>query len=194
MTRKAIIVASGPSARGFKAPPNVPIIAVNGAIEWLDRADYWFSLDLSEKNLGHIKNKRPGVQYFAAVGAKDSVPAGVIKLLRIAHRGEEPFPKETPEWWLWRWSAVKGLNTIPGQIHTGNSAWGALGLSLHLGFDDVLLVGVDGTQEERIEGGKCNNLSHLPLLFQSATTQIKLSTISKMEGLQTKELNEWLIS
>lgn len=46
-----IIVANGPSAKGFKAPPDVPVIAVNSAVQWLNRWDWFFTLDLSAKNI-----------------------------------------------------------------------------------------------------------------------------------------------
>lgn len=39
---RVIIVGSGPSAANFVAPRGVPIIAVNGAIDWLNRASYFF--------------------------------------------------------------------------------------------------------------------------------------------------------
>lgn len=50
MHHRAVIVASGPSAAGFVPPDDVTVIAVNGAISWLERADYWFSLDASAAN------------------------------------------------------------------------------------------------------------------------------------------------
>lgn len=41
---RVIIVGSGPSAANFVAPRGVPIIAVNGAIDWLNRASYFSHL------------------------------------------------------------------------------------------------------------------------------------------------------
>lgn len=41
---RVIIVGSGPSAANFVAPRGVPIIAVNGAIDWLNRASYFSPL------------------------------------------------------------------------------------------------------------------------------------------------------
>lgn len=38
---RAIIVGSGPSALNFVAPRGVPIIAINGAIDWINRASYF---------------------------------------------------------------------------------------------------------------------------------------------------------
>ena len=56
-----IIVADGPSAKGFVPPDGIDIIAVNGAIEWLQRADYWFTLDPSPVNYDRMRrvNRNP---------------------------------------------------------------------------------------------------------------------------------------
>ena len=189
---KAIIVGSGPSARGFIPPDGVHVFAVNGAIEWIPRADYWFTLDPSADNLRRMNNPRPGVKYCAAVPEEYGIPAHVERLMRYAWRGEEPQPAGTPVWWLWRWSAVQTLSNRRGIIHTGNSAWGALGLAYHLGCDDALLVGVDGTTDARIEGGRPNNLSHLPFLFRSALNQVRVRTVGRMDGIETITVDEWL--
>lgn len=187
---RAIIVGSGPSARGFEPPDNVTVIAVNGAIDRLSCADYFFTLDPSQVNLKRMQNRRKGVKYCAA-GLSEPI-RGVKRYERIARRGVEPVDKNSPEWWLWRWSGVPGLSTKKTQIHTGNSAYGALGLALHLGFTDVALVGVDATTEERIEGGLPNNLSHLPLLFASALHQINVVSCGHLTGIPQQSLEDWL--
>lgn len=51
---RVIIVGSGPSAANFVAPRGVPIIAVNGAIDWLNRASYFFTLDPSPDNMRRV--------------------------------------------------------------------------------------------------------------------------------------------
>nr|WP_298117431.1 hypothetical protein [uncultured Pseudomonas sp.] len=190
---RVVIVASGPSAQGFVPPPGVVVIAVNGAIEWLVRADYWFTLDPSPINLERMHRPRHGVTYCAALN--EPAPLWVRRFVRVAARGQEPEPG-TPEWWLWRWSAVKTLSTEHGCIHTGNSAWGALGLAYHLGAERVALVGVDASADERIEGGRCRDLSHLPLLFESALPQIELLNCGAMRSrvpkMTIKEGMEWL--
>lgn len=187
INRRAVIVASGPSALHFIPPEDVTVIAVNGAIDWLSRVDYFFTLDPSAENIRRLKHRRKGTLYCAA---GEAIP-DVITYQRIEYRGQEPQPRGTPEWWLWRWSAVKTLAVEQGKIHSGNSAWGALGLAYHLGFKDVALVGVDGTNEEKIGGGKCNNLSHLPLLFSSALSQINLTSCGKLKGIPYMDFEEW---
>jgi len=192
---RCVIVASGPSAKDFVPPVGVTVIAVNGAIEWLARADYWFTLDASFDNLGRMQQRRYGVKYCAAVSDHIVLPTGIDRYKRIAGRGEEP-GRGTPEWWVWRWSAVLGLSECIGAINTGNSAYGALGLAYHLGADRVALVGVDASSEERVEGGKPNNLSHLPLLFESALSQINVincgAMVSKLPAMSIAEGMEWL--
>lgn len=187
---RAVIVGDGPTALGFTPPDDVTIIAVNGAVEWLSRADYFFTLDPSPTNLSRMLNRRKGVKYCAA--GLDGPMRGVKRYERISLRADEPTDIESPEWWLWRWSAVCGLSEKKTQIHSGNSAYGALGLAYHLGFSDVALVGVDATSERRIGGGLPNNLSHLPLLFASALPQINVVSCGAMEGVPQMLFDEWL--
>lgn len=189
---RAVIVGSGPSACGFEAPDDVKIIAVNGAIDWLTRADYFFTLDPSTANLHRLLNPLPGVRYSAAVPESIVLPSYVERFKRISMRGREPVRNNSPEWWLWRWSAVKGLSDQPGSIHSGNSAYGALGLAYHLGFTNIALVGVDGNSDSRVEGGHPHNLSHLPLLFASALNQINVVSCGFLSGLPQQSFEEWL--
>lgn len=186
--RKCVIVASGPSAAGFAPPDGVTVIAVNGAVNWLSRADYFFTLDPSKENLFRLIHRRQGALYCTAGIEMD----GVRSFRRVARRGPEPAYRGSPEWWLWRWSAVPGLSDDQDAIHTGNSAYGALGLAYHLGFRDVALVGVDATDEPRIEGGKPNNLSHLPLLFASALPQISVVSCGKLASMPQMSFSDWL--
>lgn len=187
---RVIIVASGPSAAGFVAPRGVPIIAVNGAIDWLSRASYFFTLDPSYDNLRRLRVRRRNVNYCAA-GAPDL--KHVHSFERVGERGEEPKVKGSPEWWLWRWSAKLTLSDDDTKIHNGNSAWGALGLAHLLGFKNVALVGVDATQEPRVHtGGKPNNLSHLPILFRSALPQINVVSCGALNSIPQMSLKQWL--
>lgn len=66
---RVIIVGSGPSAANFVAPRGVPIIAVNGAIDWLNRASYFFTLDPSPDNMRRVGRgrRRRGVCYCMAL-------------------------------------------------------------------------------------------------------------------------------
>ncbi|QCR38795.1 hypothetical protein [Nissabacter sp. SGAir0207] len=186
---RVIIVASGPSARGFLPPRDVPVIAVNGAIDWIARASYFFTLDPSPDNMRRLATRRSNVRYFSGGITQE----GVYEYERVSYRAAEPPVKGSPEWWLWRWSAKPGLSEDPTRINNGNSAWGALGLAYHLGFKNVALVGVDATQEARYKvGGRPNNLSHLPLLFKSALGQINVVSCGKLNSILQMSLREWL--
>lgn len=187
---RVIIVASGPSAAGFVAPRGVPIIAVNGAIDWISRASYFFTLDPSQDNLRRLRVRRRNVNYCSA-GAPDL--KHVYSFERVGERGKEPEIKGSPEWWLWRWSAKLTLSDDETKIHNGNSAWGALGMAHLLGFKNVALVGVDATQEPRVHtGGTPNNLSHLPILFRSALPQINVVSCGALNSIPQMSLKQWL--
>ncbi|AMR60021.1 MAG: alpha-2,3-sialyltransferase [Bacteriophage sp.] len=175
----------------------MPIIAVNGAIDWLNRASYFFTLDPSPDNMRRVGRgrRRRGVCYCMALPdvKEREVRDGVLCFRRVAERGMEPNNTNSPEWWAWRWSAHFGLCEDENEIASGNSAYGALNLAFHIGFKHVALVGVDATQEPRVHsGGTPKNLSHLPLLFQSARERIDVVSCGKMGGIPQMTLKEWL--
>lgn len=91
---RVIIVGSGPSAANFVAPRGVPIIAVNGAIDWLNRASYFFTLDPSPDNMRRVGRgrRRRGVCYCMALPdvKEREVRDGVLCFRRVAERGTEP--------------------------------------------------------------------------------------------------------
>lgn len=192
---RAVIIASGQSAKGFVPPSGVMVIAVNGAIDWLPRADYFFTLDPSVVNLNRLRNQRIGVKYCYAY---DKVlPISNAEFYERIAGCEFISPKPyTPQWWCNRWRGKLGLSDRVGQINTGNSAYGALGLAYHLGAKKVALVGVDANSLSRIEGGQPNNLSHLPLLFESAMGQVDLINCGAMQSaVPTKTIKDgmdWL--
>lgn len=173
-------------------------IAVNGAIERV-RATHFFTLDLSNANRRRIAQRKDGVRYCVAAPVKERLPEYVDWYLRVSRRGPEPKEKNTPEWWFWRWSCVPGLSRMVGQINSGNSAWGALQLARKLGANKVALVGVDASQEPRIEGGTPNNLSHLPLLFESGLGDPHFQFIncghmqSKVPRMSIEDGMKWLM-
>jgi hypothetical protein len=192
---RVVIVGSGPTARGFKPPAGVVVIAVNGAIGWLPRADYFFTLDPSPINISRLRNQRIGVKYCYAYDHVLNI-ANAEFYERIAGC-EFITPKPySPQWFCNRWGCRLGLSNRVGQIHTGNSAYGALGLAYHLGATKVALVGIDANSAPRLEGGTPNNLSHLPLLFESAMAQINFINCGSMHSAVPQktiaEGMEWL--
>lgn len=190
---RVVIVASGPSARGFVAPRDVPVIAVNGVVSWINRADYWFSLDASRVNRRWLRLALERDMLCHAAGPHWQAAPRVWWWKRIDSLGSypEPEPAGSPQWWMWRLGAVPGICKQRGSIHTGNSAWGALGLAWHLGFRDVALVGVDATSEPRIEGGSPDTLCHLPLLFASALPDMRVVSCGQLSGIPQMIFGDW---
>lgn len=191
---RAVVVGNGPSAAGFVPPAGVTVIAVNGAIEWLSRADYFFTLDLSRCNVHRLLNQRAGVNYVYAFDRPCSELNGKATFYRrICGKPFSSPVVNSPQWWANRWGCKFGLSNQPGFINTGNSAWGALGLAYQLGAEKVLLVGVDANQQPRLTGGVPGELCHLPLLFESAIGQIDFVNSGHMKSaLPHMPVNEGL--
>ncbi len=164
---KIIIVCSGSTAKGFTPPDNTIVIAVNNTINWLSRVDYFFTLDPGNYNLESIRNQRKGVEY--CVAYHKSFP-NCTMYERVADR-----TKDGIQGFTGTLAGKRGLSEDQAKIHTGNSAYGALGLAYHLGFDKLVFIGLDGG------GDKCdgypaipdNKLAHLDELFSSALPQIE---------------------
>lgn len=183
---RVLVVASGPSVLPLKRdaerwferlPRNVTVIAVNGAIEWLPRADYFCSVDTSTLNMTRVANPRPGTIYVMACPPSYPLPAHVIRLVRVER------PKVNPRFRLDpNHRGNPGLSETPNMLHTGNSAYGALGLAYFMRPEVIALLGVDGTQAERVEGGTPNRLDHLPRLFATAKEQLDRRRIQVLNG------------
>lgn len=190
------VVASGPSARGLEdvtIPEGVTVIAVNGAIDRLPRADFFFTLDLSESrphdrgNRARILDPRPGTTYYAAAMVRGSG-------FPIPPRQRRP-PEATHVLWLkrlhgkgWRRSR-SGLSDDPGGINGGNSGFGALGLAYLMAQGAaserrIGLFGVDGDAEAGYAWGEGSprRLDGLPQLFASAVPQLEAAGIQVVNG------------
>jgi hypothetical protein len=118
---------------------------------------------------------------------------------RISRQGIEPSHKYSPQWWAWRWSAVFGMPERSDQIHSGNSAWGAIQAAYHLGARRVVLVGVDATQDAKPDGSAPNNLSHLPMLIRSAQGMLEIRRLAAgvasqidVPEIKAAEVAEWI--
>ena len=179
---RIVIVASGPSLSAVDperiAATDAAIIAVNGAIEWLPRADYWFSLDTSDVNFARMRDPVPGVVYVMACPEKWSLPPGIHRIERLAREGLQIRSERLrPEM-----RGRPGLSTRTDAVHSGNSAYGALGLAFHMRPRAIALLGVDGTDAPRVEGGAPNDLGHLPMLFETAVRQLAAAGIQVFNG------------
>ena len=197
--RCVLIVADGPSAavmRSLYVPQEIYVIGVNGAAQWLPRVDAFFTLDTSPRQRWMLRNQRPGVRYFAAVpptyGSAFAAPnhrgpreRGVTFLSRV--EGEGPL------------RAAAGMHDDPLCINTGNSAWGALGIAHHMQAERVGLVGVDGSTDPRVSGGRPGALSHLPWLFSTYDGKAEVlngsprSAIDCFPRCSAAEVVQWLL-
>lgn len=181
-----IIVACGPSAEKLDLQllkrakhEGCRVIAVNRACYWMGaHATDWFTLDPDSRQVDTLR----GIQTYeftkwAAVPPDFGRPDARIGYHRITapenvrylHRIPGPGP----------FSSKYTLSTERDRIHTGNSAWGALGLA-HLWNPEhpVALIGVDGTQEtyayaQNRTARPKTPLDHLEGLFASAIFQHK---------------------
>ncbi len=193
--KKAIIVASGSSLNHIQpkdivqaaSNSDATIIAVNGAADWLPKFDYFFTLDPSKKNLDRMNRCLKGVQYYCAYEFDKfyKIPIHVNKLNRISYQGPvDKFKFGTPEYWLHKLKCKLGLSETYPNIHTGNSAYGALGLAYLFNFTHILMLGVDADDKPRMngEGKPESSLKHLPLLFRSAKNQLNQKKIQLLNG------------
>lgn len=161
----AIIVGSGESLKNFDFSilDGLVTIAVNGAISAF-RPMYWFTLDPDDKNYKIMQNNIEGVGYFCAIPERYGAEKGryyrqkmlphVTYLRRIkgsGHLGQKP-----------------GMSKDPSSINTGNSAYGALNLALHMGAKRIAILGVDATSRYFYSDGTPGRLDHLPRLFSTA--------------------------
>ncbi len=171
---KIIIVASGPSLKDVPASAienaGAFIIAVNMAIIHV-QAQAFFTCDPDPKVFPLLGKRRAGCTYYAAVPTdygthrarlswhRRSPIDGVTYLRRVT--GDGPL------------KSCYGLSDDPTAIHTGNSAYGALGVAYLMKPKKVLLLGVDATSYGYAwDQGSPKTLSHLPELFASAVPQL----------------------
>lgn len=193
-----IIAASGPSYKDLDKSllyqnEDVVIMAVNGAFEYLDyKADIFFTLDPSPSNLKRLSVRNETLKYCAIdKSCRVDIPDSVIKLNRISATAKEIRPRGTSKYWFHRWGCVKGLAEKASEIHTGNSAYGALGLAYHLRPEKILLLGVDGNTQSRLsgEGPPRYSLMHLPYLFSTAVKQLESAGIEVINGSPTSAID-----
>lgn len=173
---RVIVVGSAPSL--LEVDPSditdsgATVIAINGAIKWLKKADYWFTLDPARSMLAIMQNQVAGCHYVACGGVGFKAPQGVTQLVRN---------EGTNFGWC---RAVKGLSEDSGSINTGNSGYGGLGLAYHLKPKKILLLGIDASNAQQVDGeypGK-DKLSHLPELFATAVEQLDAAGIEVVAG------------
>ena len=195
--RRVVVLACGPSVRGLDLAAlaratwaGVQVIAVNRAIGWLpatcDGMVSWFTLDPDAAMRMIMGRPVPGVRYYAAVPDDYGQPDARL----VRHRA----PAEHAITYLRRltddgpWQCRYGLSDDGQAIHTGNSAWGGLGVAWHKvrtgGAARIALFGLDGTAEPYAygQGRPRRSLDHLPDLFASALPQLHERGVQVING------------
>jgi hypothetical protein len=162
---------------------NVYILGVNGAALWLPKMNGWFTLDPSRENRQVMMKRQHQAAYYAAVPDDYGSPNARV----IYHR----YPPLRHVNYLHR---IEGtgylkqrftLSEDDGSIHTGNSAWGALGLAYLMKPNKIVLLGVDCTNngyayQRRVRPK--HSFDHLPFLFASACEQLSREKIAILNG------------
>lgn len=185
-----IIIGSGPSLIGFdfnKLRGKGMIIAVNNAVNSVNFADIWFTLD----PWGLDGPQLPGTQFSGRLFAAVSEDYGT-RNAQIAQHRVTPDPRIT---FLHRLrshnkvgvsseTAYKlGLSEDNSCINTGNSGYGALNLAYHLRPKRILLLGIDGTIGYFYTNKSKNRpLTYLPEMFESAKDQLDNADIKVING------------
>lgn len=155
---RLLIVASGPSGGALPVlPDDLPIMAVAGAITGLARADYWFTLDLSDRNRALLKAPVPNTRYIIGCHAQ--------RMLQWSNK---------PHVWCVKNAPGRGIAESSDMIRTGNSAFGAMQVAVHLGAKRIGLIGVDANNEPHWHGDtKSKSLAGLPAMFSCALPQLQ---------------------
>lgn len=192
-----VIVCSGKSIKGFNfnsIPSDAVIIAVNGAAQFIPRADYWFTLDPWGLHGPQIPKNHPNCQLWAAVGddfgttyarnpdhRKKPYP-GINYLHRLISHNITTQSSET--------AYTLGLSEDPGCISTGNSGYGALNFAYHLKPKNIIILGMDGDLGYFYTDTKSNRpLTNLPKMMESAYEQLKISNINVINGSPQSRIN-----
>jgi hypothetical protein len=147
------------------------------------------TLDLSERNRALLAWPKPGTRYIIGCHAQ--------RMLQWSHK---------PHVWCVKNAPGRGIAESSDMIRTGNSAFGALQVAIHLGATKIGLIGVDANNEPHWHGDtRSKSLAGLPAMFSCAVPQlqkkgieVRLGTIYDKPNVtcfksQTpEELLEWL--
>lgn len=173
------IIAGGPSLKGFDFSvlknENIFTIAVNESGKYVPFSDMWFTLDPWGLYGPQIKwASRFSGKLFAAVPENFATKEAKIMAHRLTPKVDITYLHRI---------FGEGLSESTDTIHTGNSAYGALGAAYLMRPKKVLLLGVDGTHGYYYNYDKPNNsLSHLPKLFAGTLPQLSAADIQVING------------
>lgn len=193
---KCIIVGSGQSAKDFTPPDGIDIIAVNNAISRVPNAKYWFTLDPANYNLKIINDKNIKAIKYVACPDAFKLPDDVIRCKRVEnHNRSRVFNQDCYEYFLYQSKATLGLSLQYLHISTGNSSYGALNLAYHLGYKDIALIGIDGTDKISLDNNSdARGYIYLNQLFDSVQKDLGLNIVSlgELKSFPKMNLEGWL--
>lgn len=193
---KCIIVGSGQSAKDFIHPKGVDVIAVNNSITRVPTANYWFTLDPANYNLKIINDKSIKAKKYVACPEYYLLPDDVIRCKRVEnHNRSRIFNQNCYEYFLYQSKATLGLSLEHLHISTGNSSYGALNLAYHLGYKDIALIGIDGTDKISLDNNSdTRGYLYLNQLFDSVQKDLGLNIVSlgELKSFPKMSLEEWL--
>lgn len=140
---KIVIIGGGQSLTGVNLKPlndfQGAIITVNNVIKYLERADYWMTVDPMTKEGDPqpcMVKQIPGVKYYCAFPNLQEKPFDLpyYKTVENVNYLERIVPEK----------GKYQLQEDKRKITTGDSVYGALGLAYHMGAKRIVLLGVDG--------------------------------------------------
>lgn len=192
--KKVAIVGSGSSLKDveLKFPGDVAVIAVNSAILYLRRVDFWFTLNPSQSNREIMQSRFSGVKYYAAVPDNfKPISDHIHYLKRLEGDGHG------------KYRTKGGLSGDKNAINTGNSGWGAFQLGVHMDPEYIAIFGIDG-MGGYFYGGNPKELSMIPELFESSVENLKergikvvngspCSTVTCFPRMKPEEAFQWLM-
>lgn len=193
---RIVIVATGPSVSFvpltlFEAlyAMGVYILGVNGAGMWLPKMNGWFTLDPSPRNRQITSLRKQGVTYYVAVPDDYGQPNARLESHRSSRLQHVVYLRRVEGSGYLKQRLT--LSEDPYSVHTGNSAWGALGIAYLMKPHKIVLLGVDcnnnGYAYQRRLRPK-HSFDHLPALFASACPQLERSKITILNGSMESRL------
>ncbi len=188
---RILIVGTGPSIEhvGQTHVENVDayVILVNRALKHFDPPrGAWFTLDPSNQNREMLAEnegrRRPGLAYYMAVPTDYGLPNAAI----VAHRD----PPEAGVTFLHRLTGLGLYKHLPGLsnslsgVHSGNSAYGALGIAYLMRPKKVALIGVDGYGGYAFDEGLPGKdvLVGLNSMFKTTVRQLTMNGVEVVNG------------
>lgn len=203
------IVGTGPSVQALDlalvkkaAAAGVHILAINGAIEWLPVAHSWLTLDPSTINQQRMRERRPGVRYYAGVPDDFGHPDARKKIHRYPPPENVTYFRRLMGWP----QGGRGLTESREVLRSGNSSFGGLGAAYLARPERIALFGVDAalTGYAYKRGRPTGRLWHMDKLFGTATRQLRqagiqvvngspLSAVTRFRRCPPDEAMRWLI-